>query len=459
MVAQQVVDPRTVVDDTVDGEAELRRPLQAGLTGDGGLEAHAVLRERLERLVLTLAEGRELDEGMAEIRIDPHVGDRDELESVVVDPLHRLGEDLLAQRAHPGRPGICVRRPSLMHPSSVCGCQHRAMPVARWRVDLHADPITVHTWFPLAGLTLLEQAGEVELHFVERALPTERSMWLEVDDRESGTRAAVSLDLVDAAELAAPQRAASADVTFKRSHRPGGYPGTPRVAPYGIQLACRAGGERFCVYARRLLRRRFALRPLASAWRTRPPLVSDYEARPARRGRRVVYQVRAWDPRDGRDAADRTRRNDERAALIRVLREHLGDAFVGGFVDTGFARTTYPDCVATGPSDFRSYLRLIQGCDIGVSTEGLQGSNPYKIAEYLAGAHAIVSSPLRYDVPDGPPPMVTFSTPQDAAQACARLLEDPAAMQAASAAAWDTSYRPDVLLRRRLVDLPSVLAG
>jgi hypothetical protein len=330
------------------------------------------------------------------------------------------------------------------------------MSPARWRIGLQADPITVHTWFPLAALTLLEQAGEVELEFLSRSLPAERSLWVEVEDREAALRAAVSIDLVDAGELAAPRRAASADVTFKRSFTPGGYPGSARVAPYGLQLACRAGGERFAAYARQSR----AVRSLVGGWRTRPPLLREYEARPRRDTQpRVVFQVRAWNPADGRDPEDRRARNEERATLIRVLRQHLGDAFVGGFVDTPYARAAFADCVISGPGDFRSYLHLIQRCHIGVSTAGLRDSNPYKLAEYLAGGHAIVSSPLHHELPDGPLPMRAFSTVAEAVDACTALLDDPAPMQDASAAAWSAFHRPDVLMRHRLDELPGLLAA
>jgi hypothetical protein len=315
--------------------------------------------------------------------------------------------------------------------------------------------VTVHSWFPFAALTLLAEAGEVELDVLTRSMPNERSIWLEVDDHDAGFSASVCIDLVDRGELAAPQRSAAADVTWKRSFDPAGY-GSTTVVPYGLQLSCRAGSEPTMSYARRLVRGVSGLKQVAGAWRVRPPLLAEYEERPPRGEPRVVFQVWAWDPGAGPDPDDRVARTQERANLIRTLRARLGDAFVGGFVDTPYARDTFPDCVAAGPTDFRSYLHVTQRCSIGVSTAGLQGSNPYKIAEYLAGSLAIVSEPLQFTVPDVPP-MRTFETPDECASRCEELLTDPSSLQRASADAWAAAHRPDVLFRRRLDDLRYVL--
>jgi hypothetical protein len=48
---------------------------------------------------------------------------------------------------------------------------------------VQAERITKFSWFPLAGLVGLADSGEVQLRWLSRRLPTERSMWLEVDGR------------------------------------------------------------------------------------------------------------------------------------------------------------------------------------------------------------------------------------------------------------------------------------
>jgi hypothetical protein len=119
----------------------------------------------------------------------------------------------------------------------------------------------------------------------------------------------------------------------------------------------------------------------------------------------------------------------------------------------------YPDLVSDLPSDPYGYLASIHAYDICVSTVGLHGSNPWKLAEYLAASRVIVSEPLRYNLPE---PMidgkhyVEFTSPQECVDACLWLLDSPerrAEMRSAAWAYWRTNVHPVALMRNRLLDL------
>jgi hypothetical protein len=311
----------------------------------------------------------------------------------------------------------------------------------RWRIGLQADPVTVHSWFVFTALAELEAAGEVELRLLDRALPAERAMWLEVGG------ISVCIDLTDRAALAAPLRSASADVTWKRSFDPVGYPGD--VRPFGPLLGCRSGRERHRPdYARHL-----GVRRALASWRDRPPLLSAHEAPVDRGDRRVLFQVRAWEPDAGDDPGDRAARNEDRATLIRTLRRELGDRVRAGFTPSPYARAAHPDCLVAEEGD---YLAVVQSCRIGVSTTGLHGSIPYKVGEYLAASRAIVAERFLHSLPAPLTGVDVFDRPEDCVAACVALLEDDALLderQQWSARYWRDHARPDVLLRRCLVDL------
>lgn len=335
---------------------------------------------------------------------------------------------------------------------------------SRWRVGLQADPITIHSWFVLTGLTALADDGTIELQPIARRVPPERSLWLEIEDRETNVKASISVDVTDPGPLEAPRRAALADLTWKRSFDRDLHAGE-RIVPFGLILGCCSGVERNrLAYLARLTRTNGPRATFAAivAWRNAPPNVSEYEASPDVGDDVVLFQVRAW-PEVGRDPADRRARNETRATLIRDLRAELGDSFRGGFVDTPYARQQFGDCISDLPDDPRSYLELVRSCRIGVSTQGLHGSNPYKLAEYLAAGRAIVSEPLRFDVPEPLQPgvhVVHFDDAPGAVEACRRLLDDPsrrAAMQHASTTMWRDTANPRDLVLRRLEELPANL--
>jgi hypothetical protein len=337
---------------------------------------------------------------------------------------------------------------------------------ARWRIGLQADPVRLHAWFALTGLGGLRASGAVDLHLLARRLPVERSLWLEVEDREARVHAAVCLDPTDFGWLGAPRRSAAADITWKRGFDPAGYDDA-LVVPLGLMFGCRPGegvlGARYAAAAAtagvrsgNIAEAARTLRVLAG-WRASPPPPLDaHVAMPGTGDERVLFQVRAWEPDDGMDPADRQARNAQRAEVITTLRRRLGDRFVGGFVPTELARREHPELVTTTPSGTGAYLELVRSCAIGVSTIGLHRSNPYKLLEYVAASRAIVAEPLAHALPHPLVPgtnVVPFDDAASCADACEALLDDREArqrMMEANRAWWLQHGAPDVALRDRL---------
>lgn len=300
---------------------------------------------------------------------------------------------------------------------------------------------------------MLDHRGIIELHHLMRRLPP-GSTWIEVHDRETGVDKSISIDVGDSGADNFPARSSLADATWKRSFRSG------PARPLGLVASMRCGRERFSRYlaaAVHAVRSRQPWGVRAVLWgldpRRLPPLVDELEADPGG-AERVLFQVRAWEPWQSRDPEHRWKVNADRAAIIRGLREAIGHRFVGGFIATPFARSTYPQLVSELPTDRRAYLGLVRESAIAVSTAGLQGSNPWKLSEYLASSRAIVTEPLHYQLPERLDAAAKFfDHPQRCVDRCIELLDSPdhrTELQEHARSYWLQNARPDRLFLRRL---------
>jgi glycosyltransferase involved in cell wall biosynthesis len=318
---------------------------------------------------------------------------------------------------------------------------------------VNADPIGIHHYFALAGLARLQRSGRIRLSWINRRLPDEPGVWIETRD------ARILYDSADREVTPSPERSRLADVIWKRSFRP---TTDVRVRPFGLPLGCHPEVRRLPYLARASSRPSTDLRRvLASVRRPFPPRIEAYESGPQPGRGYVLFQVRAWDPAAGKDPHDRIRVNALRAAVIEGLRERFGDAFRGGFVPDEYARRNFPHLLSELETDRRSYLELIREADVTVSSIGLHGSNPWKLAEYLAAARPIVSEPLRFELPE---PLeegtniAYYETAEGCIDAVERLMRDPeerASMRRANRAFWLAHGHPATLLANRLEELPT----
>lgn len=324
-------------------------------------------------------------------------------------------------------------------------------------VTLHADPLTLHSWSVLCGLSILAAQGSIKLTIDDLGYPTEEPHTLMM--RVSGKSVkptTVSVAVGDAGRGSFTQREALADLVFRRSARRG-----DGSIPLGMLLGVESGKEPLAGYLWALMKGAIRRRSLQGVRQTlsaikpsrRFPHLEEYERDSSLRGSgKVLFQPKAWDPRTGSDPADRERINEYRADLIRALRADLGPRFIGGFIPDNFAREHYGDLLTTSQTGRSEYLTSIREVDIGIASIGLHRSTPFKIPEYLAAGRAVVSEPLHFEVDPAPGQALnTFSSVDDCLTQVADLLRDGPTLdqrQDAALAYWRDHVRPDRIAQR-----------
>ncbi len=320
-------------------------------------------------------------------------------------------------------------------------------PPLRWHIGVQADPLGLQSWSILCGLSLLHHQGEARVRWSDFGVPQERAIWLEVRDLESGRTRTICIDAADMGELSSPRRTALADALWKRSWTPG------VGRPLGLVAGMRCGHERLARYAAAamwtaarhldLRRLRGVVAGLRSASLYRD--ITEYEAATPKQPV-VLFQVAGWDPAKTRSPETGAAVNDDRARLVTALREHFGPRFVGGFTRSEFTLREYPHLISDQPQSRAEYVALIRSSAVAVSSIGLHGSNPWKLAEYLATGAAIVSEPLHFAVPESLDGVATFfETPDECVAACETLLSHDDARRDAQAGAadyWRRCARP-----------------
>ena len=100
----------------------------------------------------------------------------------------------------------------------------------------------------------------------------------------------------------------------------------------------------------------------------------------------------------------------------------------------------------------RSYLTLMKRHPVCVATTGLHGSNGWKLAEYVACARAVLTEPLRYEVPGSfsrNQNYLEFTTPGECLQRAEELMLDDTVrtrLMRNNADYYRSSLRPDALV-------------
>jgi len=319
---------------------------------------------------------------------------------------------------------------------------------------MRADPFSIHHWSIWCGLTALHHLGSIELSYTTKPAPAGSGLWLDVEDRDTREQKTIWVDISDRAPADAERRRAADSSWVRNASEPVGR-------PLGFVAPMRSGFESSRRYlasatiaAVRSLRPNDFRRSISALALTPFALpLSEFESRPGG-APRILFQTGAWDPQLGSDPTDRHQINMARATLIRRLRAEYGERFTGGFRADPYAVETYPDLLATGPTDRLEYLHLMKQNAIVVSSTGLHGSIPWKLAEYLAASRAIVSEPIANRVPCSLTGVIEFfSSPDDCIETIEALLADSSmceARQQAAGALWRKEVRPDRLLLARL---------
>jgi len=194
----------------------------------------------------------------------------------------------------------------------------------------------------------------------------------------------------------------------------------------------------------------------------REMMIKDFEVPPfAQAAPRVLFMCRAWEsgPHDSAySRADCEAVNDMRADCIRAARAEFGDRFYGGFAIDEFTRRAYGDCLLPDhrASEREAYLARVRDSAVCVATTGLHGSIGWKMAEYVAASRAIVSEPLRYQVPGGfaaSRNFLQFTSLESFIVSVERLLRDASLREDMRRANWEYYWRwvrPDAQVMRTL---------
>ncbi len=303
----------------------------------------------------------------------------------------------------------------------------------------------------LTGLQMLAREKRIDLRLGHRCLGVEV---------ETGGRR-IAYDILDGPDLDADW-VRSVDRLYKRSFHPqwvADCPRPERIRPLGLNFEIQADGLNRAAawYALQCGLRgvRRALTPIrelgiANSWRLTPERLKAL-SRPGQL--QVIFITRLWEPNLLALAGtpDVEVLNATRIACIRAIRKAFGKRAIAGCVSTPLAQVRCPDLIDHSPSDRHSYLRRMATCAIGVSTLGLYGSNPWKLAEYVALGRAIVTEPLMYVVPgfEAGTHYLPFRTADECCDQVQRLFDDPMLREqlAASAGAYhEQRMRPDQLV-------------
>ena len=118
---------------------------------------------------------------------------------------------------------------------------------------------------------------------------------------------------------------------------------------------------------------------------------------------KVLFMVKLWSPDEtsiGKYKDERYRLNQDRIKLLRACKSEFKESFMGGIIADEYSKRVAPDLVLS-PSitQKESFLRLVKEASICIATEGLHGSTGWKFAEFLASSKAILTEPLKYQIP------------------------------------------------------------
>jgi hypothetical protein len=126
-----------------------------------------------------------------------------------------------------------------------------------------------------------------------------------------------------------------------------------------------------------------------------------YPVKPARPN--VLFLTRLWDPADAKSQRSvelRTSLNRTRVACIKKCRQEYGKDFTGGVFVEKFATANHRDLIMDASlTNKASYLQNVKEHAICIATTGLHNSIGWKMGEYVAASRAIVSEPLRFELP------------------------------------------------------------
>lgn len=118
---------------------------------------------------------------------------------------------------------------------------------------------------------------------------------------------------------------------------------------------------------------------------------------------KILFLTRLWNPNETKIdyiKKERIEINENRVNCIRACKKEFGNLFLGGLSSDPFSEKYAKDLILPNNlTNRQSFINLIREHNICISTLGLHESTGWKFAEYVAGSRAIITEPLKYDVP------------------------------------------------------------
>lgn len=350
---------------------------------------------------------------------------------------------------------------------------------AHYHIKARTDNELYWSSYLYCGIFDLEREGLVSIEFIPKISlhPTEvYCTVLEVTHSQSGSRRVVAVDWRDNPDFLCHGKLAECDLYFKRNYIPSITHG---ACPPPFQHKIRPAGLSFSVRGER--ERPLWVQLLGGAWRQEQPLIQhslkgnlhtvrkiarqpimvssflrqeQFESAVLDGARNVVlFQTKAYDPRVSSFPDDTRKVTEERAAIIRALKEEFRENFIGGFLSNPFVQEKYPDCMASNDDRQSSYVDLIKSCRICIYTRGLRDSPAFKLGEYLASSRCIVAERPNTLLPralENGREVLYFETINGLVDHCRRILADDGLQRSLSAHAR-SYYQSEVKPKQRVL--------
>ncbi len=110
----------------------------------------------------------------------------------------------------------------------------------------------------------------------------------------------------------------------------------------------------------------------------------------------ILFQTRCFLREDQQDVINI---HEQRHHIIKLLRKHFSNQFLGGFIPSKIANEKYADALSNVPSEPELYLDALKKAKIVIYTRGLANSPAWKMAEYCSQGKIIIAERLTTELP------------------------------------------------------------
>jgi hypothetical protein len=118
---------------------------------------------------------------------------------------------------------------------------------------------------------------------------------------------------------------------------------------------------------------------------------------------KILFLTRLWDPNAilcERSKMENHVINTSRINCINACKKQFGERFLGGLQKSKFSQSRAKELIISNSiTSRRSFVNLIKNHDICITTTGLHDSIGSKFGEYVAASRAIISEPIKFELP------------------------------------------------------------